>query len=77
MVEAIAEKLTLDGGDATKASMILASAQDGDAAALATLKGLLLPPPQVRLAMPVQALTREHRAWALPFAARLAAVRRR
>ncbi|KQT83070.1 hypothetical protein [Aurantimonas sp. Leaf443] len=62
LVAAIAETQALLGLTGASPEATLAAARAGDAAALNTMKSLMLPPPVARLQMPVQVLKAERRA---------------
>jgi hypothetical protein len=59
VLKAIAERMTFEGRDASKAPAVLNAAMAGRPVACAFLRRLVLPPPQSSLQMPIQSILRE------------------
>ncbi|KQT64104.1 hypothetical protein ASG54_00870 [Aureimonas sp. Leaf460] len=59
VLQAIAERMSFEGRDASKAKAVLDAALAGRPVACAFLRRLVLPPPQSSLQMPIQSILRE------------------
>lgn len=59
ILQAIAERMTFEGRDASKARAVLDAALAGRPVACAFMRRLVLPPPQSSLQMPIQSILRE------------------
>ncbi|MBB3951764.1 hypothetical protein [Aureimonas jatrophae] len=60
LLQAIAERLAFENRTGPEPAVVIEAARLGKRKALTFLRQLVLPPPRVRLEMPVQPILREH-----------------